>query len=131
MYKYLLLLLAIPAAATPLEMVSPSIESVGSTNTVMGITIASSPVTSVIISTAALYRQVCVQNLDQSGYLACGETINVSTMSSSAFAGVIITTASTTNIVPPYCFTVPPGTNFYCGSSRVNTTSRAIIMRKR
>ena len=106
-----------------------TIGSVQSTITIQGIAVASAPATSVIVSTPMLYRQVCVQNLDSANYLACSESINVSTITTSASAGVFIATGAVPGL--PFCFEVVAGNQFYCRSSSVTGTSRAVTIRKR
>lgn len=107
------------------------IESVQSTATISGIAIASAPATSVIVSTPMLYRQVCVQNLDFGNFLSCGESVSVSTISTSAQAGVVISTRVAGAGMDPQCFPVVAGNQFYCRSSSVTGSSRAVIIRKR
>lgn len=134
--KYLFLtlpVLAIMAAVAP-AMENNSVvttDSVQSTMTVSGIAISSAPATSVVINLKALYRQVCVQNLDTLNFLSCGETVNVSTITSSGFAGVVISTKIAGAGMEPRCFEVVAGNDFFCRSSSVTGSSRAVIVRKR
>ena len=114
------------------DFAQPMIIGVTSTVTVQGITISSSPATDVVISTMALYRQVCVQNLDTSAFIACGDTVNVSTIQASGLMGVYLTTATATSLATyPPCFELVPGKRFWCASAESNATSRAVIIRKR
>ena len=109
-----------------------SIMGVTSTMTVSGISIATQTATSVVISTAPLYRQVCVQNLDWSNFIACGENPSVSTLTASGLMGVYLTTATAASLAnPPPCFEVVPGKNFYCLSASHSAPSPAVIIRKR
>ena len=109
-----------------------SIMGVTSTMTVSGISIATQTATSVVISTAPLYRQVCVQNLDWSNFIACGENPSVSTLTASGLMGVYLTTATAASLgnTSP-CFEVVPGKNFYCLSASHSAPSPAVIIRKR
>lgn len=118
--------------ASALEPVTVTIDSVSSTNTIRGIDISSAPATSVVISTAMLYRQVCVQNFDTTAFLACSENVNVSTQTAQNHVGTIIPPAPTaTTPATPLCFSVSAGTNFYCRTSSVTGTTRAGIGRGR
>ena len=108
-----------------------TINSVQSTSTISGIAIASAPATSVVISTSMLYRQVCVQNLDWGNFLSCSESVSVSTISTSAQAGVVISTRVAGSGMDPQCFEVVAGHQFYCRSSSITGSSRAVIIRKR
>ncbi len=119
--------------AAALEPVTATIDTVSSTNTFSGIDISSSVPTSVVVSTSPLYRQVCVQNISTSVYLACGERVNVSTITTSSRIGVILPAA--TAITTPYaptCFSISAGTDFYClHDAALLGTSRAVIIRGR
>lgn len=108
-----------------------TIHSVQSTSTIQGIAISSSTGTDVIISTGPLYRQICVQNLDNAAYLACSETVSVSTAASNALAGIVVSTAPTSGQNVPSCFEVVAGNAFYCRTSNTAGSSRAVIHRKR
>ena len=114
------------------DFAEPVIIGVTSTMTVSGISIATQTATSVVISTAPLYRQVCVQNLDWSNFIACGENPSVSTLTASGLMGVYLTTATAASLVnTPPCFEVVPGKNFYCLSASHFAPSPAVIIRKR
>ncbi len=119
-------------AAHALEPATVTIDSVSSTETIRGISIATQTATSVIISTASLYRQVCVQNFETSAFLSCSENPSVSTQTASNFVGTIIAPANTASTpATPLCFSVSAGTNFYCLSSSVSASTRAGITRGR
>lgn len=125
-----LILSAVGAHA--LEAVTVTIDSVSSTNTIRGIDISSAPTTSVIISTAQLYRQVCIQNFDTTAFLACSENVNVSSQTAQNHVGTLISPAtSVTQFAAPMCFSVSAGTNFYCRTSSVSGTTRAGVARGR
>ena len=113
------------------DFAEPVIIGVTSTITVTGIAISSSVPTDVVISTNPLYRQVCVQNLDTSNYIACGETVSVSTQPASAFAGVQIAKGAAAVPIAPYCFELVPGKRFYCASGSTSASTNAVIIRKR
>ena len=118
--------------AHALEQVSVTIDGVSSTDTVRGVDISSQTAFNVMISTPPLYRQVCVQNLDTTAYLACGDSVSVSTISTSNLIGVIIPAAPTaTTPATPTCFGVPIGNSWYCLTSSVTGTTRAVIQRGR
>ena len=130
--RVLILLLALAGSARALEPVTVTIDSVSSTSTARGIDISSAPTTSVIVSTSALYRQVCVQNFDTSAFLACSENVNVSTQTAQNNVGVILQPASAaTSPAAPTCFSVSAGTNWYCRTSSVTSSTRAGITRGR
>lgn len=125
-------LLASAVGAQALEAVTVTIDSVSSTMTIRGIDISSAPATSIVISTAMLYRQVCVQNFDTTAFLACSENVNVSTQTAQNHVGTIIApAAAATSPSTPVCFSVSAGTNFYCRTSSVTGTTRAGIARGR
>lgn len=125
-------ILASAIGAKALEPVTVTIDSVSSTDTIRGIDISSAPTTSVIISTSALYRQVCVQNFDTTSFLACSENVNVSSQTAQNHVGTIIPAAPTaTTPATPTCFSVSAGTNFYCRTSSVTGSTRAGIGRGR
>lgn len=118
--------------ASALEPVTVTIDSVSSTNTIRGIDISSAPATSIVISTAMGYRQVCVQNFSATNYLACSENVNVSTLTAQNHVGTIIGVAASTSAPSfPTCFSISAGTNFYCRTSSVTGSTRAGIARGR
>lgn len=123
------LLAAVRAGAV--EPATVTIEGVSSTDTIRGLSISSEPATSVIISTNMGYRQVCVQNIDGGSYLACGDSINVSTLAASNAVGVWISTFVATQANPPVCFGVPAFKDWFCRTSNVAGSTRAVIQRKR
>ncbi len=109
-----------------------TIGSVQSTSTIRGLSIDTAAATSVVISLAPLYRQVCVQNLDLVASLACGDNVSVSTLTASNLMGVVVPpAASTTTAASPMCFEVVAGRHFYCRSASVTAPTRAVIIRKR
>lgn len=123
---------ASPAAAA--QAVTSVIATAGSTTPVRGIDISSHTPTSVIIDTNQGYKQVCVQNLDTSSYLACGESVNVSTQTAKNSIGNIIPPAgSASTPAQPTCFAVVPESDYYCLSSVTGATAstRAVITRAR
>lgn len=125
-------LLFLPAPARALEPATVTIDSVSSTDTVRGIDITTQTATSVIVSTGPLYRQVCVQNLDTSAFLACSENVNVSTLTASNLIGVVIPPAPTAATpAQPTCMAVAAGSNYYCKSASVTAATRAVIIRGR
>ena len=109
----------------------PVIFGVTSTITISGVSIATQTATDVVISTNLLYRQVCVQNLDTNAYIACGDTVNVSTTAANALAGVQIAKAPAAGPAIPFCFELVPGKRFWCESASVTAASPASIIRKR
>lgn len=126
------MLLALSHEVMALEPVTVTIDSVSSTMTISGINITTQTATSIIVSTAMLYREACVQNLDTSSFLACSENVNVSTLTANSMVGVIIPAAtSATTPASPTCFSVVAGNNFYCKSASVTAASRATIIRGR
>ncbi len=128
----LALVLMLTGAAHALEPVTVTIDGVSSTNTVSGVDISSQTTFDIIVSTSSLYREACVQNLDTSAFLACGDNVNVSTVSTSGLIGIIIPAAPTaTTPATPLCFSVPAGNHWYCRTSSVTGTTRAVIQRGR
>lgn len=118
--------------AVALEPVSVVISGLSSTGTIAGVSIATQSATSVIVSTGAMYRQVCVQNFDTSAFLACSENVGVSTQTANNLVGTIIPAAATASTpASPTCFSVVAGKNFYCLSSSVTASTRAGIGRAR
>lgn len=102
-----------------------------STSTFMGLTVSSNPATDIVISTAALYRQVCVQNQDNAHFVACGDSINVSSTLVSGVGGVWITTFTAAVPNLPVCFPIPQGKSFYCRSSNITGGSPITTIRSR
>lgn len=118
--------------ALPPAPVTATMATVSSSDTIRGIDISSSPATSVVISTSAQYRQVCVQNFDTTNYLACSENANVSSSVASNLIGTIIPAAPTAATpATPLCFSIKAGTDFYCKNSGSTGTTRAGITRGR
>lgn len=114
------------------EAVTAVMATISSTRTTVGMDISSAPATNIIVSTTAVWRQACVQNLDITAFLACGENILVSTLTSHALAGTFISPAtSSTTFATPTCFSVLTGSPFYCRSSSVTGTTRASVSRGR
>lgn len=115
-----------------LEPVTVTIDGVSSTDTVRGVDISSQTATDIIISTNPLYRQACVQNLDTSAFLACGDSVSVSTITTNILIGVVVPPASAvTTPATPLCFSVPAGNHWYCRTSSTTGTTRAVIQRGR
>ena len=128
----LILVVMLAGVARAGDFAQPVIDGVTSTDTVRGIDISSAPATDIIISTAPLYRQACVQNLDTSAFLVCSENVNVSTQTASNLVGVIVPPAATASQPQtPLCFSVVPGQRWYCETSSVTGTTRAVISRGR
>lgn len=123
------LLAAMPSRAIENNLVV-TIESVYSTSTIATVTIASVTTTDIVISTVPLYRQVCVQNLSQTSYLACSENVNVSSTPTDALFGVEVSSGGVP--LAPICLPVVAGQRFYCRSSGTTQAAhRAAIHRKR
>lgn len=102
-----------------------------STSTFMGLTVSSNPATDIIVSTSPLYRQVCVQNLDNGHFLACGDSVNVSSTLVPGAGGVWITTFTAAVQNAPVCFAVVQGKSFYCRSSSITGGSPVTTIRSR
>ena len=129
-YVVAVMLAAIGAHA--LEPVMVTIDGVSSTDTVRGVDISSQTAFDIIVATAPLYREACVQNLSTSGYLACGDSASVSTITSNNLIGIIIPASpAITTPASPTCFSVPAGNHWYCLGSWVLGTMRAVIQRGR
>lgn len=118
------------------QAVTSVIGSASSSFTVTGLSISSAPATSIVVDTAQQYKQVCAQNLDTTSALYCGETINVSSYTTTAGAlalhGVVVPPAtSATAPSSPVCFAIVAGTNFYCRTGKVTAATNAVIIRAR
>lgn len=125
LFLALAMLVMCSVGAKALEQATATIDTVSSTMTIVGLTLSSSTPTSVIVSTAMLYRQVCVQNFDTSAFVACSENPGVSTMTANVAIGTIIAPAATaTQPATPLCFSVVAGKNFYCMTSSITGTTR-------
>ncbi len=133
MRGFLMAVAVLLAAATAHsgDFAEPVIIGVTSTMTVSGIAISTFTGTDVVVSTSALYRQVCVQNLDTSNYIACGDTVSVSTQPANALAGVQIAKGAAAVPVAPACFELVPGHRFWCASGSTSAATNAVIIRKR
>ena len=119
-------------SAHALENTQPFIATVASTMTTLGVSITSAPAFNVIISTNWGYRQVCVQNLDTTYSLACGDNILVSTLTTHALMGTVIPPAvSTTTAVTPTCFSVVAYNPYYCRTTSRSGSTRASVTRAR
>ena len=128
----LTVLLATATGVRALEPVAVTIDSVSSTDTVRGVDISSHTAFDIIVSTLPLYRQACVQNLDTSAFLACSDSLNVSTLTANGAIGVVLPAAPTaTTPATPTCFSVVAGNRWYCRTSSVTGTTRAVIIRGR
>lgn len=145
MKKYLLIVAALlgagrVSAADPTTYARPGIfpepaqlvTSVKSSETISGLSISSASSTSVIQDITQMYRSVCVQNIDTTSALYCGENVLVSSITTNALIGVVIAPAATaTTPAAPVCFSIVPGYNFYCRTGSVTATTRAVIVRAR
>ena len=125
------LLAAVSAHAGSGDYAVPSIQAVTSTMTVATVSIATQTATDIVISTAPLYRQACVQNMDPGAFLACSDNVNVSTIVAQGLFGVYLATNTASLPSLPFCFEVVPGSRFFCKSGSVSAASRAVIIRKR
>jgi hypothetical protein len=115
-----------------LEPVTVTIDSVSSTTTVRGLDISSHTATNVVVSTAPLYRQVCIQNLSTTDWVACGDNVAVSTITTHNLMGVIVPAPATiATATTPMCFSIVAGNSFYCRTSSVTATSRVVVIRGR
>lgn len=108
------------------------VTAVKSSTTVVGISIATQTATSIIGSIAQMYSQACVQNLDTSAALYCGEnSLAISSVTGSVVGTVVPPAASATSPLPPTCFGVIPGYNYYCLSGSVTAATKAVVIRVR
>ena len=104
---------------------------VASSITITGLDISSSPAVDVT-GGSGIWRQICVQNFNTSYFIACGESLAVSTLTTSGYVGTIIPAAPTaTSPAAPTCFYTVAGNSFYCRTSSVVGTSRAGITKAR
>jgi len=119
------------AEAVPLTSVMATI---GSSVTCVGMDISSQTATDLTDGTAAVqvWKQVCVQNLDTSNYLACSENVAVSTTTTNAAIGTILAKAPTaTEPNLPACFSILAGSPYYCRTSKTTGSTRAGVCRGR
>lgn len=107
------------------EQVTAVVDTLSSTETVRGISIATQTATSVIVSTTAGYRFVAVQNLDSTFDLYCAERVSVSSTTTSNSVGIKITANQLVN------FSVRAYTDFFCLSASTSAATRAAIFRGR
>ena len=135
--KKLLLTLAVllglsgVAGAVPLTSV---MDTIGSSVTCVGMDISSQTATDLTDGTAAVqvWKQVCVQNLDASNYLAVSENVAVATTTTNAAIGTILRAAPTaTTPDPPTCFSILAGSPYYARTSKTTGTTRAGVCRGR
>lgn len=98
---------------------------------VVGVDIASAPATSIVGGTGNGWAQVCVQNVDTTNALYCGDTVNVSSLTAtSSLAGVIVPpAASATAPSSPTCFNIVADGNFFCRTGKVTGSTRAVVVK--
>lgn len=110
-----------------------TLETAGSSTPFRGADISSAPATDVTFgANDPGWKNLCIQNLDTSKFLACGPDLEVSTQTASNQVGVLIRPMpSSTQPDPPTCFAIVARAPFYCRSSSVTGTTRAGVHRFR
>lgn len=91
-----------------------------------GVDIASAPATSVVGGIDQGIKNVCLQNLDTTYSIVCGDTISVSSITTNSLIGTIIAPAvSTTSVSSPTCFPIVENADFFCRTTKVTGSTRA------
>lgn len=118
---------AVPAVSA--EHITATLETLSSTVSVRGYTIATQSATSVIFDTGAAFRFVDIQNLDTGADIACSETSSVMATAASGTVGFFIGRV-VSNVYYSKRFALRAGQNFYCRSNATGSTagSRAAVM---
>lgn len=132
MFKKTLLMLAIAAGLSVPAMagVEGAMATAKSSNTVIGIDISSQTTQSVAGGVNQGWYNICIQNLDTTSALYCGENVNVSSITANALIGTVIApAASATAAATPTCFPIVQNTDFFCRTGKTTGTTRASVYR--
>lgn len=115
------------------EPTTPTIETLSSTMSTVGLAISSQVPTEVVVSTKAGYRYVVVQNLDSTANLYCSENVAVSTITTRSSVGIKVVPNNIVyfSIVPSNSGTYVGSQYFYCLNDGASASTRAVIMRGR
>lgn len=128
----LALALLVGAALSAHAGVEGVIVTAKSSNTVSGLDISSQTTTSVAGGTTGCWSNICVQNLDTTVALYCGENVNVSSVTTNVLIGTIIAPApSATSPAQPTCFPITQCTDFFCRTGKTTATTRASVYKVR
>lgn len=119
------------AAPSPAKAGELSIQTSITSYTVVGMAVSSSPAVSILGGTNMGWRQVWVQNLDTTNALYCGDTINVSSVTSNAAGIVIAPAASATAVAVPTPFYILANQDFFCRTGSTSASTRAVIIKSR
>lgn len=135
MKRYALAALAaicIAVASSPAKAGTTTMATSFSSITVSGLDISSQTTTSILGGLNSGWKQACVQNLDTSNALYCGDNVAVSSITTNVLIGVIIAPAlNATSPAQPTCFNVVENLDFFCRTGNVSGTSRAVIAKAR
>ncbi len=139
MKKLLLTLALLLAGATSARAevynlpLTSTLETAGSSTPFRGADISSAPATDVTFgANDPGWKNLCIQNLDTTDFLACGPDVAVSTLTASNQVGVLIRPMpASTNPDPPTCFAIVARAAFYCRTSKTSGTTRAGVHRFR
>lgn len=102
------------------------INTAGRGTALTGIDISSAPAVSVVGGTDQGIKNICLQNLDTTFSIVCGDTINVSSITTNSLIGTIIAPAvSTTSVSAPTCFPIVENADFFCRTTKVTGSTRA------
>ena len=105
-------------------------DQLSSTRVCVGISISSQTPTDVTESSGTeKYRFVSVQNLNTGASLYCSDNVAVSTITTNATAGVLISSNTPANIEKT--FTLVPGDKWYCLTNLTTASTRAAVCRGR
>jgi hypothetical protein len=99
---------------------------------VVGIDISSAPATSIVLGPNNGWQNVCLQNLDLTNALYCGDSVSVSSITTNALIGTIIPPAvDATHPAQPTCFALVAGADFFCRTGSTSGTTRAGVAKSR
>jgi len=117
-----LLGLASPARAASQGVIMTA----NSSTTFSGIDISSDPASSVVGGTELGWKNICLQNLDTVFSIVCGDSINVSSITTNVNIGTIIApSVSTTSVSTPTCFPLVENRDFFCRTTKQTGSTRA------
>lgn len=94
--------------------------------TLTGIDISSAPAVSVVGGIDQGIKNICLQNLDTTYSIVCGDTVNVSSITTNSLIGTIIApSVSTTSVSSPTCFPILENGDFFCRTTKTTGSTRA------
>ena len=122
-------ILALAAASSPAKAGDLVIQTALTSHTVVGMAISSSPAVSILGGTQRGWRQIGIQNLDTSAALYCGDTINVSSVTSNAAGVVIAPATSAVAVAQPTWFYILANQDYFCRTGSTSASTRAVIIK--